>query len=293
MAITKKKLCSGCGLKTGITMSYCGRCGCNKLELIDGPDRKVLPPKPTPPTPSPTSPTPPPAPPKPVPTEPEPNHHLLLWLNYLLAIATMILVLLVILFFVHIIKVNNTKKDILSTIQQTLLSQTTTTPTRALSPTSTPTSLPTTAPTPTPTPTPSLTPITLTPGPQFIFVVILEPTAVPTPEPTPTPTPTAKPTPTPTPTPSPTPTTKPTSTPIQPAIRQRLKTNDQDRSLIFFAGDTIETRTRIEFINGKTFEGKYVVYDSPFDGIVTDGIANPYSYEITDETVILRKEVLQ
>ena len=56
------------------------------------------------------------------------------------------------------------------------------------------------------------------------------------------------------------------------------------QSLTFQAGDTVVGWKII--INGKTFEGGVVIYNSPLEGTVTDGVINPWSTEITNQTVI-------
>jgi len=193
----------------------------------------------------------------------EPNHPLPLWLKTILAIVAIILMLSSIWFLVDSIKINNTKRELLYTIKQKLLIEDNTKiPTPTLVPTSVPTSKPTVMPTlkPTPTPTP-------------------EPIATPTPSPTPT----AKPT--------PVPTAKPT--PESTPTRERLVTDKNNPIKLFSKGDNVLSHGKIEFVNGKPYKGDFVIYDSPFDGFVVNGVVNPHPYEITNEVVISRKEVLQ
>jgi len=95
--------------------------------------------------------------------------------------------------------------------------------------------------------------------------------------------PTLKPTvsPTPSPTPVPTPTPK-----INQTEQKRLETTEENISLIFNKGDTVVSWGCIELINGEKYSGRYVLYNSHFQGIVTHGIINPHQWEITNETVI-------
>ena len=67
---------------------------------------------------------------------------------------------------------------------------------------------------------------------------------------------------------------------------KRLETTEENISLIFNKGDTVVSRERIELINGDVYNGRYVLYNSPFQGIVTHGIINPYQWEITNEMII-------
>lgn len=163
-------------------------------------------------------------------------------------------------------------------------------PTVAPNPTPKPTPAPTLKPTstPTPTPNPTLKP-TITP------TVTLKPT--PTPSPTPTPEPTLAPTLKPIliPTVSPTPKkTKPIVTPkptIQSTeVKRQKQFTGKGKSLPFKAGDTV-VGWAIS-VDGGNIEGRVVLYDSPVDGILTDGVINPDSWDIHDERVITLDDIL-
>lgn len=62
------------------------------------------------------------------------------------------------------------------------------------------------------------------------------------------------------------------------------------QSKTFQAGDTVVGWKIV--INGKTFEGGVVIYNSPLEGTVTDGVINPWSTEITNQTVISSNQIL-
>lgn len=59
----------------------------------------------------------------------------------------------------------------------------------------------------------------------------------------------------------------------------------------FQVGDTV-VGWKITFSNGKSYEGGVVVYDSPLEGTITDGVINPWSTEITNQTVISSNQIL-
>jgi hypothetical protein len=116
----------------------------------------------------------------------------------------------------------------------------------------------------------------------------------------PTPSPTLKPNPTPTPKPTakptPLPTHKPTPTPIQTLVpsptiyiidinQPRIPTGKWQKQR-FNIGDTI-VGYKIEFDNCKeSFVGEYYIYNSPYAGIVTDGVIHAKWWDITHQTQI-------
>jgi len=56
------------------------------------------------------------------------------------------------------------------------------------------------------------------------------------------------------------------------------------QSLAFEVGDTVVGWSIS--VNGQTYEGGVVLYNSPYSGIVIDGVINPWTSEITTQTVI-------
>lgn len=80
-----------------------------------------------------------------------------------------------------------------------------------------------------------------------------------------------------------TPTTQATTTPPTTSQTRRVTTG-VGQSKAFQVGDTVVGWSVT--INGKTVEGQLVLYNSPVAGIVTDGVINPWSSEITNQRVI-------
>ena len=105
------------------------------------------------------------------------------------------------------------------------------------------------------------------PLPLQSTMTVLSPTPLPPPA-TPTATPTAK-------------AASTTPVPISSRIKQYTGVG---QSLPFKTGDTV-VGWAIS-INGKCIEGRVVLYNSPTDGIVIDGVVNPDSWDIHDERII-------
>lgn len=77
-------------------------------------------------------------------------------------------------------------------------------------------------------------------------------------------------------------TTVPTETTI---IVEKVRTpTGSGQSLAFEVGDTIVGWSIT--VNGTTYEGGVVLYNSPYSGTVVDGVVNPWTSEITNQTVI-------
>ena len=130
--------------------------------------------------------------------------------------------------------------------------------------------------------TPGTTILTPTPHPTI---------SSPLTRPTPTPKPTIKPTPQ--PVVSPQPTIKPiipSKTPESTSKKRRILTG-KGKSLPFQIGDTV-VGWKIT-IDGGSIEGGIILYNSPIEGILTDGVINPESWDIYDQRVITLDDILK
>lgn len=131
----------------------------------------------------------------------------------------------------------------------------------------------------------------LTPTAQPTVPSLIRPTPTPTPEPTVRPTikPTIKPTSK--PTVSPQPTIKPINpnkTPESTSKKRRILTG-KGKSLPFKIGDTV-VGWEIT-IDGTSVNGGVILYNSPVEGILTDGVINPESWDIHNQRVITLDDI--
>lgn len=79
-------------------------------------------------------------------------------------------------------------------------------------------------------------------------------------------------------------TTIPTETTASTETTKVRTPTGAGQSLTFQVGDTV-VGWNIS-VNGQTYEGGVVLYNSPYAGTVTDGVINPWTSEITTQTVI-------